>query len=85
MESPTQLPQAPRISGDTMLEIFVHRSLRYPGAPLSAQTAYGDADRLASVGNKMLEVLGRHGWRKSQAPMSQATNASAKVCDEVAA
>ncbi|PIL23398.1 hypothetical protein GSI_14709 [Ganoderma sinense ZZ0214-1] len=39
-----------------MLEIFVHRSLRFPGAPLNTQSAYGDADRLAAIGSKVLEA-----------------------------
>ncbi|KAM5543394.1 hypothetical protein V8D89_002645 [Ganoderma adspersum] len=57
MASPTTMPPPPpRIQGEAMLEIFVHRSIRFPGAPLNTETAYGDADRLTAIGSKILEA-----------------------------
>ena len=56
MTTQPPLPAAPQIPGETMLEIFVHRSLRFPGASMNMHTAYGDADRLTAVGGKVLEA-----------------------------
>nr|VWP00389.1 Plp [Ganoderma boninense] len=56
MASPPQIPPQPQIPGEAMLEIFVHRSIRFPGAPLNTQSPYGDADRLAFIGSRALET-----------------------------
>ena len=50
------MPPHPQIHAEAMLEVFVHRSIRFPGVPLNAETAYGDADRLAILGGKMLQL-----------------------------
>ena len=49
------MPPAPPIDGEAMLEIFVHRSIRFTGMPMNADSLYGDGDRLAILGEKMLE------------------------------
>ena len=49
------LPPAPKIDGEAMLEVFVHRSMKFSGAPLS-DSPYGDGQRLAVLGDKVLEA-----------------------------
>ncbi|KAI0639629.1 hypothetical protein C8Q77DRAFT_1152594 [Trametes polyzona] len=49
------LPPAPKIDGEAMLEVFVHRTMKFSGAPLS-DSPYGDGQRLACLGHKMLEA-----------------------------
>lgn len=49
-----ELPPAPTIDGEAMLEIFVHPSLRFPGIPFNNQSPFGDGKRLRAIGNKML-------------------------------
>ncbi|KAI0778403.1 hypothetical protein BD413DRAFT_466224 [Trametes elegans] len=51
----SDLPPAPKIDGEAMLEVFVHRSMRFSGAPMS-DSPYGDAQRLAALGSKALEA-----------------------------
>ena len=53
---PPSMPPHPQIHAEAMLEVFVHRSIRFPGVPLNTETAYGDADRLAILGGKMLQL-----------------------------
>ncbi|CAL1695090.1 unnamed protein product [Somion occarium] len=56
--SPTrtmELAPLPALSGDIILEVFTHRSLRFPGAPNSQEFEYGN-DRLAIIGEKALEM-----------------------------
>ena len=49
------LPPLPGLSGDIILEVFTHRSLRFPGAPTAGGDEYGN-DRLAAIGEKALEM-----------------------------
>lgn len=51
-----ELPPAPQIDGEAMLEIFVHSSIKFPGMPMNTESPYGDGVRLAVVGSKMLEA-----------------------------
>ena len=48
------LPNIPRLSGDIILEVFTHRSIRFAGAP--ANEEYGDNERLASLGEKAFDL-----------------------------
>lgn len=50
------LPLAPQIDGEAMLEIFVHSSIRFPGAPMNADSPYSDGQRLSTIGHRMLEA-----------------------------
>ncbi|TFK90780.1 hypothetical protein K466DRAFT_596634 [Polyporus arcularius HHB13444] len=52
----SELPPAPLIDGEAMLEIFVHKSIKFPGMPMNLDSPYGDGVRLATVGSKMLEA-----------------------------
>jgi dsRNA-specific ribonuclease len=45
------LPALPKISGDIILDVFTHKSLRH-----GTQETYGDSDRLADLGEKILEM-----------------------------
>lgn len=58
MESPTptQVPPIPKLQGEIILEVFTHRSLRFHGAPLDQDSEYGDNERLAVLGEKVLEA-----------------------------
>jgi dsRNA-specific ribonuclease len=58
MESPAPapLPSLPKLSADVILEVFTHRSLRFPGAPINEDSEYGDNERLAILGEKVLET-----------------------------
>ena len=56
-----------------------------PDALHRSSRSYRSAEEAWTVGNRMLVLLGRHGWRKPQVPMSSAVGPSEKVCDEVAA
>ncbi|KAI8990486.1 hypothetical protein BD414DRAFT_458984 [Trametes punicea] len=51
------LPQAPRIDGEAMLEVFVHRSMKFAGAPLNGDSPYGDGERLSVLGSRILEAV----------------------------
>ncbi|KAI0361387.1 hypothetical protein OH77DRAFT_1545113 [Trametes cingulata] len=50
------LPAPPKIDGEAMLEIFVHRSMKFTGAPLNSDSPYGDGQRLGVLGDKVLEA-----------------------------
>lgn len=50
------LPPAPKIDGEAMLEVFVHRSMKFSGAPLNGDSPYGDGQRLQVLGDKVLEA-----------------------------
>ncbi|KAI1794393.1 hypothetical protein LXA43DRAFT_138188 [Ganoderma leucocontextum] len=76
MASPPPPPPAPHIHGETMLEIFVHRSLRFPGVPLNTQTTYGDGDRLATIGNKILEAAYAYVLFNQRPPLNAVTLAA---------
>ena len=52
----TTLPPLPKLTGDIILDVFTHRSLRFPGAPISEDSEYGDNERLAVLGEKALET-----------------------------
>ncbi len=54
------LPPAPQIDGEAMLEIFVHSSIRFTGMPLNSDSPYGDGKRLAILGNKALDAAYAH-------------------------
>ena len=58
MESPApvQVPPIPRLQGEIILEVFTHRSLRFPGAPLDQDSEYGGTERLTVLGEKVLET-----------------------------
>ncbi|KAJ3554645.1 hypothetical protein NM688_g2999 [Phlebia brevispora] len=59
-ETPTtmnsNLPPIPKLSGDIILTVFTHRSLRFPGALIDEDSDYGDNERLAVLGEKVLET-----------------------------
>ncbi|KAI0830533.1 hypothetical protein BC628DRAFT_1312516 [Trametes gibbosa] len=55
MASDNAFPPAPPIDGEAMLEIFVHASMKFTGAPLS-DSIYGDGQRLVALGNKVGEA-----------------------------
>ena len=54
------LPPAPQIDGEAMLEIFVHPSIRFTGMPLNSDSPYGDGKRLAILGGKALDAAFTH-------------------------
>jgi len=54
--APVQYPPLPKLDGDVILEVFTHRSLRFPGAPLDQDSEYGGNERLAVLGEKVLEA-----------------------------
>lgn len=49
------LPPLPGLSGDIILEVFTHRSLRFPGAPTAGGDEFGN-DRLAAIGEEALRM-----------------------------
>lgn len=50
------LPPLPKIEGDVdlVLDVYTHKSLRFGGAPMNED--YGDTDRLAELGARILEL-----------------------------
>ena len=50
------LPTIPKLNAEVILEVFTHRSLRFPGAPINEDSEYGDNERLAILGEKVLET-----------------------------
>lgn len=50
------LPSIPRLSGEIILEVFTHKSLRFPGAPTNEDSEFGDSERLAELGEKAFHV-----------------------------
>ena len=50
------LPAAPKLRGDIILEVFTHKSLRFPGAPINEDSEFGDNERLSVLGEKVLEL-----------------------------
>ena len=54
------LPPAPQIDGEAMLELFVHPSIRFTGMPLNSDSPYGDGKRLAILGGKALDTAFTH-------------------------
>ena len=52
----SELPPAPQIPGEAMLEIFVHRSMRNAGVALNPNSPYADGARLATIGSRTLEA-----------------------------
>lgn len=54
------LPPAPQIDGEAMLEIFVHSSIRFTGIPLNSDSLYADGKRLSILGGKALEAAYTH-------------------------
>ncbi|KAH9857962.1 hypothetical protein C2E23DRAFT_718683 [Lenzites betulinus] len=55
MATDNAFPPAPPIDGEAMLEVFVHRSMKFTGAPLN-DSIYGDGQRLAALGSKVVEA-----------------------------
>lgn len=53
---PTQVPPIPKLQGDILLEVFTHRSLRFPDQPRHVDSEHGDYERLAALGDKVLET-----------------------------
>lgn len=51
------LPPLPKIEGDVdlLLDVFTHGSLRY-GQNVGMNDEYGDTDRLAELGNRILDL-----------------------------
>ena len=47
----SSLPALPKISGELILNVFTHKALRP-----EPSTQYGDNDRLAELGEKILEM-----------------------------
>ncbi|KAH9942924.1 ribonuclease III domain-containing protein [Amylocystis lapponica] len=45
-----------QLRGEIILEVFTHKSLRFPGAPINEDSDYGDNERLAILGQKVLET-----------------------------
>lgn len=56
IETPGPLPALPKLPGEIILDVFTHRSLRFPGAPMNENSEYGDNGRLAVLGEKVLEA-----------------------------
>ncbi len=52
----TNLSPLPKLTGEIILEVFTHRSLRFPGAPSNEDSEFGDNTRLAALGEKILEA-----------------------------
>jgi len=50
------LPPLPKLTGEIILEVFTHRSLRFQGAPINEDSDYGDNERLAILGERVLET-----------------------------
>lgn len=49
---PDDLPELPKLSGEIMLEVFTHRSLR-----LACHAKYRDNERLSVLGSHILEMV----------------------------
>lgn len=49
---PEDLPELPKLSGENMLEVFTHRSLR-----LACHAKYRDNERLSVLGSHILEMM----------------------------
>ena len=56
ISTPPPLPALPKLTGEIILEVFTHRSLRFPGAPIDEDSEHGDNERLAVLGEKVLEA-----------------------------
>ncbi|EKM61301.1 uncharacterized protein PHACADRAFT_247810 [Phanerochaete carnosa HHB-10118-sp] len=54
--APAQYPPLPQLNGNVILDVFTHRSLIFPGAPLDQDSEYGGGERLAVLGEKAAEV-----------------------------
>jgi dsRNA-specific ribonuclease len=50
------LPPLPKISGELMLEVFTHKSLRPDSSGEPTGDEYGGNDRLAEIGGKALDM-----------------------------
>ena len=46
----------PKLMGEIILDVFTHRSLRFPGAPTNDASEYGDNIRLALLGETVLQT-----------------------------
>ncbi|KAI0352003.1 hypothetical protein OH77DRAFT_1486438 [Trametes cingulata] len=51
------LPAAPKLEGDALLEVFVHKSMRFPGATVDEDSPYVDGPRLAALGQAILHAV----------------------------
>ncbi len=51
----SNFPPLPKLPGEVILDVYTHKSLRFPGAP-SDDSEYGDNERLAILGEKVLET-----------------------------
>jgi hypothetical protein len=49
------VPPLPELTGDVLLEVFTHRSLRFSGAPMNDE--FGDSERLAILGAEVMELI----------------------------
>lgn len=70
MDSSITVPQLPKISGDLMLEVFTHKSLRFNGAP--ANEEFGDNERIAELGSRVLETAVTYALFRKKEPMLSA-------------
>lgn len=52
----SSLAQIPKLNGEILLDVFTHKSLRFPGAPLDDSSEYGDNIRLAILGEAILQA-----------------------------
>ncbi|OCH94710.1 hypothetical protein OBBRIDRAFT_722201 [Obba rivulosa] len=56
MNTVDTLPPAPKLRGEIILDVFTHHSLRFAGAPINEDSEYGDNERLAYLGEKVLDA-----------------------------
>ncbi|KZT04807.1 uncharacterized protein LAESUDRAFT_760824 [Laetiporus sulphureus 93-53] len=49
-------PPVPKLRGDIILEVFTHKSLRFPGAPTNEESDCGDNERLSMLGEKVMDT-----------------------------
>jgi dsRNA-specific ribonuclease len=68
-------PLLPKITGEHILQVFTHKSLRRSAD--SAQDECGDNERLSELGEKVLEAVVTHNLF-TQRPMLKAMNISVR-------
>ncbi|EEB89473.1 hypothetical protein MPER_12423 [Moniliophthora perniciosa FA553] len=70
--------QAPKIEGDLMLDVHTHKSLRKPGMQ---NTDWGDTERLALLGEKIMDMVVYAYFFKKGNPMRTAEQIRQDVAD----
>lgn len=67
-----QIPPAPTLPGEALIEIFVHPAALPPQRPLEEDNKFSDARRLEYLGGKMSELvymdMMRARWPRATAP-----------------